>query len=90
MDRHVRGLRVFLLTTLSISKNQNVSCATIEENLASGIATKLFQMFQKEYKAYGIDDSMLEDIDEYNRQWNGCVDGQEKNIAVQKMMDFNW
>ena len=77
--RKLNGLRIFLLGTLHLmALGKKESCDFIEENLAKGIATTLYQKYTKVYDECGFNPDNTPNVDTYyDEQWNGVADGKE-------------
>ena len=79
MNIKIPGLRLFLISTLHLTAiGKKVSCKEIEDNLANGIASKLFGDYREEYENCGFSDSYLSNIDEYYKKWNNSISKSRK------------
>ncbi len=76
--KKIKGLRTFLLGTLHlIAIGKKETCSFIEENLANGISTILFNKYKTIYCDCGFNFENAENVNEYYRQWYRCADGKE-------------
>lgn len=68
-------LQTFLFSIAGLLKSgKTESCSCIDEHLQKGIATYLHEKYPDVCKLYG---AFITEIDDYFRDWNGCVE----NIA---------
>jgi len=77
MNTKVNGLRIFLLSVLSLMANGcRITCTEIEDILPNGIATALYCKYPQTFRD-NISTDSLADIDNYYKKWSGCANGEE-------------
>ena len=76
--KNVPGMRVFLLTVLSLmSEGKHETCEKIECALPNGLASALYRSYEDSFKNNGFCADNLKAIDEYFKSFAGIPNGEE-------------
>lgn len=76
--KNTQGLPAFLLGVLCLSsQGKKESCKFISDNIPKGIASVLYEKYQRDFDRRAFSVNYLESVDEFFRQYDGCIDGNE-------------
>lgn len=77
-EKNTQGLPAFLLGVLSLSsQGKKESCEFMKTNISKGIASALYEKYQRDFDRRAFSVNYLESVDEFFRQYDGCIDGNE-------------